>query len=556
MPPLRSILIRAFRLGLLVAAVFLIRVQYERQSEARRVPLGVERVRDFFPNAAKLDAEPGANGLNAVRDDAGAILGHVAQTAPRSDKIIGYAGPTNALLVFDVSGALTGLRILDSGDTPDHLAEVVRDRAFFSQFRGLRMGQSKAEIHAVSGATLTSMAIAEGVMARLGQEPKSLRFPEEIMLEEVRAMEPLAAALRPSKRQPNAVEVLDEKGRRIALAIRTSPASDAIVGYKGPSETLVLLDERGGKIRALRLRKSYDTKTYVGYVTGDAYFMGLFDGRDIADMASMDFAKAGVEGVSGATETSWSMAEGLKRRARSYLMERKEAAPFWTKIRWRWQDAGHVLVILSAFLMGFTALRGNSLARMMHHLLLVVYAGFIAGEMLSQGLFAGWARHSVPWRSAPGLVLLGVVALLGPVFTRRQLYCHHICPHGALQQLLMRRVKWQWSPSEKMSRRLGTVPYLLLAFVFISVVSGLQVDLNQIEPFDAYLPGIAGLVTIIIAIVGLVWALFTPMAYCKFGCPTGALFKLLRFSGDAEKPGLRDALALGSVLLASLYVAL
>jgi hypothetical protein len=165
------------------------------------------------------------------------------------------------------------------------------------------------------------------------------------------------------------------------------------------------------------------------------------------------------------------------------------------------------------------------------------------------------------------LLLLAVVALLGPVITSKQLYCHHICPHGALQQLLARRVGRQWRFSPVLERWLTRLPFVLLGFVFLSVVWGWAVDLNALEPFDAYVirfaePGtnitnvppllypfeeylsaviwVAGWASIAIACCGLVASLFQPLAYCKYGCPTGALFKLLRFTGDADRLGVRD----------------
>ena len=550
MPPrLKLIAVRLFRLGLLAAAVLLIRSQVSSQSSAST--LTVERIRDFFPAAATLDA---GGEMRAVKDASGITLGTVVETSPGSDSIIGYSGPTNTLLALDPQGAIIGLRILSSGDTPDHLAEVIRDRSFFKQFHTLKMGDTLAKVDGVSGATLTSTAIAEGILQRLGREASSLRFPEPITLDEVRALEPLAASLRAGKKNPNLIDVLDASGKTIAIATRTSPVSDAIVGYKGPTDTLMLLDAAGKTLRAIRVRRSYETKAYLGYVTDDAYFMRLFNGKTLEQLAGIDFEEEKIEGVSGATITSWSIAESLKKRSEKMLTERSGRTAWLKQIRWRWQDTGHALVILSAFLMAFTALRGNQLARNLHHLFLVVYAGFVVGEMLSQALFVGWARHGAPWRSAPGLVLLAAVALLAPVFSRRQLYCHHICPHGALQQLLMRRIKWQWSPPQWLSAILEKLPFALLLLVLFTGITSLTLDLNAIEPFDAWLIRVSGLSAIVIAIIGLLFSLVTPMAYCRYGCPTGALFKLLRFSGDAERFGTRDWIALLVVVAAAGYV--
>lgn len=547
--PLRSTLIRIWRLALLAAAVWVIHgAGQKRTIQESASALMPDRLRDYFPAITTLGEPLSGNGWRPALDAEQKLLGYVTTTSPASDKIIGYSGPTTSLLVFDSQGTLTGLRILKSYDTSDHVAEVVADRQFFQQFKGRKPGVAANEpIHTVTGATLTSAAIAQGVMARLGQASStSLRFPDEITLNEVKTLLPAAASLQPSARYTGGFDVLDAGGKHIAVVVRTSPVTDTLVGYKGPTDTLMLLDVQGAVLKKIALRRSYDTKRYVGYVTGDEYFLNLFNDRSLESLAGMDFEKEKIEGVSGATETSWSMAEGLKRRAQN-LLEQRPAA-WLSEIRWRWQDWGHVLVLGSAFLMAFTRLRGRPWARHGHHTLLVIYAGFISGELLSQGLLTGWAAHGTPWRSAPGLLLLAVVALLGPVFTGKQLYCHHICPHGAFQQLLARRMRKQWRIPARLDKALSQLPFLLLGFVLITVVLGRNtINLNALEPFDAYVFRVAGWTSIVIAIGGLVASLFTPLAYCKYGCPTGAVFKLVRYTGDADHLGLRDWIAAGLI---------
>lgn len=550
-PSLRSVLVRLLRIGLLGLAIFCLReAQQRREREAERQPITPDQVRDLFPSAASIEPDDGS-GWQAVHDAQGKVIGSVAQTSPDSDGVIGYSGATNTLIAKDAAGAVVNLRILHSNDTPDHVAEVVADRAFFAQFRGKHSDALQGLIpDTVSGATLTSSAIAEGVLNRLGRTSEaSLRFPDDITLDEVHALEPQAITLRPTKQIKGAMDVLDGNGAVIGIAVRTSPVTDSLIGYKGPSDTLLVLDAKGETLRAIALRKSYDTKRYVAYITGDRYFLNLFNDRPIADLAVMDFEKEKVEGVSGATETSWAMAEGIKRRASAWVKQQTPPPTWWSRIRWRWQDTGHVAVILSALCMAFGPLRGRAWLRNAHHGLLVVYAGFISGEMLSQALLTGWAAHGTPWRSAPGLVLLVVVALLGPVVTRRQLYCHHICPHGALQHLIARRLPWQWSPGKAMERWLSLLPWALLLLAVAVAMLALRVDLNAIEPFDAYLFRVAGWAALVIAAAGLVFALFTPLAYCRYGCPTGAVFKLLRFAGDADRPGWRDAAAFAGIMI-------
>jgi len=536
---LRSLALRLFRVGLLGLVVWMLRSQ--------PVPLeklSVERVRDFYPAAKQLDEPDLQTGVQAVRDANQTMIGMLAQTLPEAKNVIGYSGPTNMLIAMDAKKTVIGLRVLHSADTPDHVAEVVSERKFFSQFKGLVMGDLKPkQIDAVTGATLTSSAMAEGVLRKLGKQGPSLRFPEAITLDEVRALEPQASALRESK-PAGVLDVLNAQNQIIAKALRTAPVTDAMIGYKGPSDTLVLLDAEQGTVRGIRLRKSYDTKRYVGSVTGDSYFLNRFNGLSVEKLAALDFKEAKIEGVSGASETSYAIADGLRRRTQKLMEEASPALNAIKQIHWRWQDTGHVLVLLSAFAMAFTKLRGITWLRHAHHVLLVIYAGFVAGELLSQALFAGWAKHGTPWRSAPGLVLLGIVALLGPVVTRRQLYCHHLCPHGALQQLVARRVRWQVS----LPKWLEYLPLALLAVVLIAVVLQLGLDLNALEPFDAYVWKVAGMSSLVIACVGLLISVFSPMAYCRCGCPTGALFKLLRYAGDQDRLDKKDWAALALIL--------
>jgi len=547
---LKPVLLRVYRAGVLVVILWLVHEQHQWFKAQSGPALTVARVTSFFPGATSLGPVNPGTGVQAVLDAAGQKLGQVTQTAPLSDKIIGYAGPTNTLIALDLQARVTGIRVLHSDDTADHLAEVIKTRSFFNSFKGLKLGDTQAEVKvdAVSGATLTSTAIAEGVRRRLGQQGSSLRFPEEITLMEVQAVVPGAASLQPLSKQAGVFKVLDAQGTTLARVTRTSPVSDAIVGYKGPSDTLMVLDAKGEKLTSIRVRKSFDTKDYVASMTGDSYFMSLFNGMPVGKLGTLDFKEAKVEGVSGATQTSWSMAEGLKRRAKMLADQQASKGHWLAALSLKAGDWLLLGVLGLSLLMTFAPLRGQRWARWLHHALLIGYAGLFSGAMLSQGLLVGWTRHGVPWQSAPVLVLLAALALALPLFTRRQFYCHHYCPHGALQQVLAHRVKWQLRIPATLSRLLEKLPWLLLVLVLSSVMLGWEINLNALEPFDAWLIRIAGWGTITVAVVGLAASLFVPMAYCRYGCPTGALLKFIRYAGHGDSFGRRDLLALGLAL--------
>jgi polyferredoxin len=184
---------------------------------------------------------------------------------------------------------------------------------------------------------------------------------------------------------------------------------------------------------------------------------------------------------------------------------------------------------------------------------LIVYVGFISGDLIAQSLVAGWAKSGIPWSTAPGLTLLVAASFLVPAATRKPLYCHHLCPHGAAQELLGHYgpARWRIQLPPGLVRGLEYLPGALLLVVLLVVMLALPLELAGLEPFDAYLIRNAGFATIAVAVVGLIASLFVPQAYCRFGCPTGALLNFVRARGPTDRFTRRDFMALLFVGLAA-----
>ncbi len=102
----------------------------------------------------------------------------------------------------------------------------------------------------------------------------------------------------------------------------------------------------------------------------------------------------------------------------------------------------------------------------------------------------------------------------------------------------------------RVRRALGLLPACLLLFVLLTALLHWPMNLASIEPFDAFVFWIAGAATLTIAVVGLLAALVIPMAYCRFGCPTGAVLEYLRLHGRSDRLSRRDLVAAGLLLLA------
>jgi len=548
----RGVVFHVVRLSIVVAMVWLIREQHRafvlEQASQVAIPIEFERLRKFYADLAEVRAT--ADGPTGVFDEAGEQLGYFVQTSPTSDHIVGYSGPTNTLIACDAESSILGIDILNSRDTREHVADVQRDDMFMTALVGKNWNEVResANVDAVSGATLTSLAILEGINHRLGGNTPSLRFPDAVEVAEVREWFPHASTLRRSQTSATMLDVVDTGGMLLGHVTRSSPAADMEMGYQGPTDTLIAFDLKE-QVVGLQIRKSYDNEPYVGYVRDEPYFRERFNGLTVQELAKIDPDKMRVEGVSGATMTSMAVAYGLPKAAEAAL-ERPAVIERRFVVASRDIGTGIVLVVAIAFC--FTRLRGNRVARLTFQLVLVGYFGFVNGDMLSQALLVGWAQSGVPWRLAPSLMLLVAVSLMVPTVSKKQLYCHHVCPFGAAQQLIRNRVAWKLYLPRRVTALLEAVPAVLLGVVLLTAMFHWPLDLASIEPFDAFFfLEIFGITSLVIAILGLLASAFVPMAYCRFGCPTGALLNHLRYNARSDRLTKRDAVAVILFLLAT-----
>jgi polyferredoxin len=78
----------------------------------------------------------------------------------------------------------------------------------------------------------------------------------------------------------------------------------------------------------------------------------------------------------------------------------------------------------------------------------------------------------------------------------------------------------------------------------------LPIALVDLEPFDAYVPLVAGMPAIVIFVVSLALSLRFPMSYCRYSCPTGTLLDHLRFNRASARLTWRDGLLLACLAAA------
>ena len=540
--------VRLWRLGALGVAVWLLQLTTPTPDSAL-AQLTVADAQAFFPEAVAI--KPGPQATLVVRDQYQNKIGLLLTTQPEAEKVLGYQGPSNILVALDNHDRVVGTRILSSEDTPGHVDKLRDNPKFAKSLRDWRPTSEPApKLEGYAGSTLTALSIVQSIQQRTAGTYASLRFPTPLSLDEVKQLGyPTAAGFERNVPRLGWNLVRDAQGKILGYAVRSSPSSDEINGYAGPSETLIAVDVDQLTIRKIVLRETYDTTQYVQRIYDDEEYLKSLTKWNTKEWPKIDFTSAQLEGVAGATLTSYAIAEGIKQRfaddAKGELAKRRGA---WDII----QQASGWCFLAGALLMTFTNLHGKPWVRTVWQLLLVAGLGLWLGQMVSLSLFVGWARHGLPGGPTAGLVALGAIALLIPWSTRRQAYCHQICPHGAAQELLGRFPKLHLRLSAQTHRWLRVIPFVLLGGAFLAALLWPRWSLGQLEPFDAWLLSGVALSSAIIAVLGLIVAVFIPQGFCKYGCPTGALLNFTRTQTQHETWAKRDTFAALLLLVGAL----
>jgi len=546
------------RLAVVAAIAWLVHAEHVAFL-GRRQALGLESVliatiQKHCAEAARVGGESaavagGRDLLNAADDRVGTIL----RTSPAGDGAIGFSGPTDLLIVCDQDLRVAGVEILASGDTRDHVTAIERDRSFLDSFRGRPLDDLAAAppgpADAVAGSTLTCHAIREALARRLGGTAAASRFAEPPGLADLRRVYSGAARIEVDAGDAAVIRVHDDAGIPLGWALRTSPAADRVIGYQGPTDAAVCFDTTG-RVAGVIVAASYDNEPYVGYVRDDRAFRKLWRGMTISEVAGLDPDETGVEGVSGATMTSQAVAAGIVRAARHHQATAMESGSATWLARIEPPQWGALAVIAGGVVTAFTRLKGTWFGRLAWPVVVLAYLGFGAGALLSQAQLWGWAQGGVP-KGAVVLAALAAAALILPATARRNVYCSHLCAHGAAQQLLVRVARPRHSLPGWLRPLATILPWAVLVVAILATVLHWPLALVDLEPFDAYLPGIAGLAALVIFAAGLVASAFVPMAYCRHACPTGALLDHLRLTGRSDRFSWRDGVMLGCLAVAA-----
>ena len=522
--------IGCLRLGVILAAMLCLWCKPVSESIDLEAYLALGK--EVYPTAQKLGET--SDGWHALLTADGDLLGWVTTTNPQARQVQGYAGPSELAIVADAQHRVKRVQFWRSADTAGHVEKVRRDQRFWTQWNG----RAEASLglyenpQLVSGASLTSEAMARGLAARFGATGMEQLFARELSIDEVKPWFATASNL---IQKEGCYEVRDGE-KLLGMVLRSSRMAVAVRGFNGSSDVLVALDADDAKVLGVAVRESRENEPYLTDVKDELQYAHGFAEASIEQIiGTADHTDLLL--VSGASTTARSVFGTVQEMLRRHTREQQSTAfPWRISLGMVWLSAGVWL--------GF---RGGKKSRAVFACCSVV-AGLWLGWMVGQDQLIGWGQHG--WKTLPALPLLVMtaIALIIPAFTGKNVYCSRICPHGAAQTLAGMAWKKRWALPARVHRIFSAVPWLSLLAIWALALAGSRLPFAHAEPFEVWSTGFVALLPAVVFTMSIVVSFFLPQGYCHYGCPTGALLKFL-----THAPGRwtrRDSIAASLVAVA------
>lgn len=498
--------------------------------------------REIFPDVVSV-GDP-RDGLFPLLGENEQLLGWATSTLPEAGNIQGYSGPSELLMIFDAERRVKTVRYLASADTDGHVEKILRDGKFWSQWDSLpeaTLGK-KVSPMVVSGATLTSEAMARGVAARFGAEGMEQWFPDGLELDDVRKWFPEGDRIDPVKVKGTYQIFKGEK--LLGTVLRSSRMGVSARGFNGTSDVIVALGQDGDQVLGIGFLGSRDNEPYISDVRDEVKYTDGFAGKRIAEILAEDTKSSPSLFTSGASYTNSAVVESVREILSRHMADsEKKSFP--------WKETLAILWIVIGVYLGLSK-RGGKRGVRLAFAVVSVMAGLLLGWMVSQDQMIGWGVNGFGVGAILPLVVLTAAALLVPAFTGKNVYCNRICPHGAAQTLAGEFIRKRFHLPAKLHALLVRLPWATLLAIWLLAFLGSGIPFAYFEPFETWSSGFIAFIPAAIFTIGLIAAFFLPQAYCHYGCPTGAMLRFLTQSPSAWTR--RDSIAGILIVTASLYV--
>ena len=329
----------------------------------------------------------------------------------------------------------------------------------------------------------------------------------------------------------NLYNVFDD-GNKIGTIVNTSPFSDEIYGYNSTTPLTIFLDEND-RISEVEICENRETRGYLNKVINSGY-LDLWDGLTPKEASTYN-----VDAVSGCTFTSIAVAQSLQIRMQDLSKEKGKMAIDRKLL------ARQICIVLVTILSAICFFNPNKtkILRYVTLLLSIAILGFWTNSLLSLALFYNWITNGISLAIQLPLLIIAVLAILLPLFTKKSFYCQYLCPFGAAQEFvggIGLKVKGKRGQQTTDNRQqtlftkanifnfFAVLRKVILLTLLIIVALGVGLDLSVVEPFPIFNYQSIGFGVAIFAAVIIVASVFIKKPWCNYLCPTGTLLESFR----------------------------
>lgn len=321
----------------------------------------------------------------------------------------------------------------------------------------------------------------------------------------------------------NLYNVFDD-GNKIGTIVNTSPFSDEIYGYNSTTPLTIFLDEND-RISEVEICENRETRGYLNKVINSGY-LDLWDGLTPKEASTYN-----VDAVSGCTFTSIAVAQSLQIRMQDLSKEKGKIAIDRKLL------ARQICIVLVTILAAICFFNPNKtkILRYVTLLFSIAILGFWTNSLLSLALFYNWMTNGISLAIQLPLLIIALLAILLPLFTKKSFYCQYLCPFGAAQEFVgfigqKAKGKRQKTSSvkSKVFNFFMVFRKVILLVLLLIVALGVGLDLSVVEPFPIFNYQSIGFGVAIFAAVIIVASVFIKKPWCNYLCPTGTLLESFR----------------------------
>lgn len=312
-------------------------------------------------------------------------------------------------------------------------------------------------------------------------------------------------------------DVEDGGGEIIGYVIWSDSFSQECPGYGGRTPMAIFLD-KDQYIRSVQLLQSNESGRFVARLQSLGFFAS-WDGHHVLDRITNPDA------VSGATFTSRAVIANVDAALSYIITSRRQSTQIdWSAVYQQLIVLGVVILSLVCF---FFPARTKRL-RIPSLIISVVVLGIWQGTFLSIDLLYNWLIHGVSLTARFAMIAIVIISLLAPLLFSRSYYCTHLCPFGALQELIGRLNPHKFVVPAKILLVFRWIRQAFLVAVIVLLFVNPHFEPSEIEPFTVFMIRSAAVSVIVIAAIGLVTSIFVQRAWCRLFCPTGEILSFLQ----------------------------